>query len=171
MWFLTDQPGKDGALNHSTIKIYLSQWTMNQLIQKQQLMKHLFYPRKEEVFNFWFAVKFRSFVARVKSGIYKSEEDIKSDSHWLNCLKGCNWWIHSRSSGFHYQYSDGGKKSLDSWANRPQFLPQAHAKSWTCWLGWRKKKKRLCWKEAKSYVKTHVNKIYKKIEIEKCSKI
>lgn len=103
-------------------------------------------------------------MARVKSGIYKSEEDIKSDSHWLNCLKGCNWWIHSRSSGFHYQYSDGGKKSLDSWAIDHNFclkhMPRAEP------VGWDEEKKRrgFAGKKRKVMLKLMLIKYIKKLK-------
>ena len=47
---------------------------------------------------------------------YQSEEDIESDSHWLNCSKGCDWWVHSRYVGIHYENSDTCEKGLDKWA-------------------------------------------------------
>ena len=34
---------------------------------------------------------------------YQIEEDIDSDSHWLNCSKGCDWWVYSRCVGIHWR--------------------------------------------------------------------
>ena len=32
---------------------------------------------------------------------YQSEEDTESDSPWLNCSEGRDWWVHSRCVGIH----------------------------------------------------------------------
>ena len=52
---------------------------------------------------------------------YQSEEDIESDSHWLNYSKGCDWWVHSWCLGIHYN-SDIGEKGLDKWAKDHHFF-------------------------------------------------
>ena len=65
---------------------------------------------------------------------YHSEEGIESDSHWLNCSKGCNWWVHSRCVGIHYDNSDIGEKGLDKWAKDHYFcakhMPRAEPAGW-----------------------------------------
>ena len=65
---------------------------------------------------------------------YQSEEDIESDSHWLNCSKGCDWWVHSRCVGIHYENSDIAEKGLDKWAKDHYFcakhMPRAEPVGW-----------------------------------------
>ena len=76
---------------------------------------------------------------------YQTEEDIESDSHWLNCSKGCSWWVHFRCVGIHYENSIQARKV---WTSGPKIT--TFAKS-TCLelnpsAGMQKKKKKFYWK-------------------------
>ena len=91
---------------------------------------------------------------------YQSEEDIESDSHWLNCSKGCDWWVHSRCVGIHYDNSDIAEKGLDKWAKDHYFcakhMPRAEPVGWDA----EKEEEVLLEKKRESF-KTRVNKIKK----------
>ena len=91
---------------------------------------------------------------------YQSEEDIESDSHWLNCSKDCDWWVHFRFVGIHYHNSDIGGKGLDKWAKDHYFcakhMPRAEPVGWNT----EKEEEVLLEKKPESF-KTRVNKIKK----------
>ena len=92
----------------------------------------MFLHHKNRSRQFLIPCQGQSFAAYVKS--YQSEEDIESDSHCLNCSKGCNWWVHSRSMDIHYENSDTGEKGLDRWAKDHYFyakhMPRAEPVGW-----------------------------------------
>ena len=92
---------------------------------------------------------------------YQSEEDIESDSHWLNCSRGCNWWVYSRCGDIHYENSDTGEKGLDKWAKDhycfcTKHMPRAEPVGWDA----EKEEEVLLEKKQESF-KTRVNKIKK----------
>ena len=90
----------------------------------------------------------------------QSEEDIESDSHWLILSKGCNWGVHSRCVGIHYENSDSGEKSLEK---RVKYNYLCHKHMPTAEpVGWDAEKERgvLLEKKRESF-KTRVNEIKK----------
>ena len=76
-------------------------------------------------------------------------EVIESDSHWLNCSKGCNWGVHSRSVGIHYE----------KWAKDHCFCAKHMSRAET--MDWDAEKDVLLEKKLESF-KTRANKIKKK---------
>ena len=44
---------------------------------------------------------------------WETEEDVSTDSVWINCNKECSWWVHTRCIGIHYENTDKGKKELE----------------------------------------------------------
>lgn len=65
---------------------------------------------------------------------------MKSDSQWLNCWKGCNWWVYSRCQDNHYENSDTLEKRADKWAKDHYFcqkyMPREEPVSWDVVKGW-----------------------------------
>ena len=65
---------------------------------------------------------------------YESPEDIETDSHWLNCGKECDWWVHARCANIHYENTDKGQRQLDVWTKDhfycKKHMPRAVAVGW-----------------------------------------
>ena len=59
-------------------------------------------------------------------------------SHWLNCPKECNWWVHARCANIHYENTDKVQRQLDMWGKDhfycEKHMPRAIA------IGWDKEK-------------------------------
>ena len=43
-------------------------------------------------------------------------EDVATDLAWISCNRPCNWWVHTRCIGIHYENTKKGEKKLDDWA-------------------------------------------------------
>ena len=82
-------------------------------------------------------------------------EVIESDSNWLNCSKGCNWGVHSRFVGIHYENSNTGEKGLDQWAKDHCFCAKHMSRAEI--MDWDAEKDVLLEKKLES-LKTRVNK-------------
>ena len=37
--------------------------------------------------------------------------DVANDSARINCKRSCNWWVHARYVGIHYENTEKGEKS------------------------------------------------------------
>ena len=77
-------------------------------------------------------------------------EVIESDSHWLNCSKGCNWGVNSRSVGIHY----------DKWAKDHCFCAKHMSRAET--MDWDAEKEDVLLEKKLESFKTRANKIIKK---------
>ena len=49
---------------------------------------------------------------------WETEEDVSTDSVWINCSIECSWWVQARCVGIHYENTDKGKKELEKWAQK-----------------------------------------------------
>ena len=46
---------------------------------------------------------------------YMTTEDVATDLAWISCNRPCNWWVHTRCIGIHYENTKKGEKKLDDW--------------------------------------------------------
>ena len=50
------------------------------------------------------------------------------------CKRSCNWWVHARCVGIHYENTEKGEKKLDDWAKHHYYcqkhIPKAQAVGW-----------------------------------------
>ena len=61
-------------------------------------------------------------------------EDVATDLAWISCNRPCNWWVHTRCVGIHYENTKKGEKKLDDWAKHHYYcqkhIPKAQAVGW-----------------------------------------
>ena len=50
---------------------------------------------------------------------YVSDADI--DSHWVQCAKNCNYWVHATCCGIYYKNDSSGEKNLGKWSEKHFF--------------------------------------------------
>ena len=49
---------------------------------------------------------------------WETEEDVSTDSVWINCSIECSWWVQARCVGIHYENTDKGKKEVEKWSQK-----------------------------------------------------
>ena len=78
---------------------------------------------------------------------YTTEEDVATNSAWINCKRSCNWWVHTCCVWIHYKNTEKGEKK-NRWLGKALLLlPKTSQKPRQ--LDGIKFNKKSCWKTAK----------------------